>query len=161
MTPDAHKLPLSEEAQRWTVVARALRPLLTPVFLLTIAADDSMANALLRCERANARLRAALSVPTSDPDHDYLSSWVDRVGACDIDDLIRDDALLVSAAPERASPALSLHPFTPLIQPPRTEPFPPPRLQFVACYSQSFDFPRELFNPPLFQRPPGVAGHAS
>eukprot|EP00965_Chrysotila_dentata_P086209 2843826-Pleurochrysis_carterae.AAC.1 len=102
-----------------------------------------MADALLRCERANARLRAALSVPASDPDHDYLRSWVDRVGAYDLDDLVRDNALLDSAAPERASPSLSLHPFTPLPLPPRMEPFSPPPLQPVACYSQTFDSPRE------------------
>eukprot|EP00965_Chrysotila_dentata_P034106 1135477-Pleurochrysis_carterae.AAC.1 len=78
-----------------------------------------MADALLRCERAIARLRAALSVPASDPNHDYLRSWVDRVGACDFDDLVRDDALLDSPASERASPALALHPFTLLFVPPR------------------------------------------
>eukprot|EP00965_Chrysotila_dentata_P030555 1017302-Pleurochrysis_carterae.AAC.1 len=106
-----------------------------------------MADALLRRERANARLRAALTVPASDPDHDYLDSWVDRVGACDLDNLVRDDALLDSAAPGRASPALALHPFTPLPLPPRTEPFPQPRLQSVACYSHTFDSPRELLTP--------------
>eukprot|EP00965_Chrysotila_dentata_P158773 5244274-Pleurochrysis_carterae.AAC.2 len=117
MTPGVHDLASSEEAQRWTVGARALRPLLTLAFPLTIAPDDSVAGALLRCKRANARFRAALSVLTSDPDHNYLRSWVDQVGACDLDNLICDDALLDSPAPERASPALALHPFTPLILP--------------------------------------------
>eukprot|EP00965_Chrysotila_dentata_P263263 6214798-Pleurochrysis_carterae.AAC.2 len=74
-----------------------------------------MVDAILRCERASARLRAALAVPTLDPDHDYLRSWVNRVGACDLDDLNCDEAHLDSPAPERASPALALHPFTPLI----------------------------------------------
>eukprot|EP00965_Chrysotila_dentata_P113380 3747047-Pleurochrysis_carterae.AAC.1 len=61
-----------------------------------------MADALLRCERANARLRSALSVPPSaDPDHAYLRSWVDRVGACDLANLLRDDALLDTLLPER------------------------------------------------------------
>eukprot|EP00965_Chrysotila_dentata_P241915 6204567-Pleurochrysis_carterae.AAC.2 len=104
-----------------------------------------MADALLRCESANARLRGALSVPSSDPDHDYLRYWVDQVGACDLDDLICDDALLDLPAPERASPALALHPFTPLIVPPSTEPFPPPRLQSASCYSQTFDSAQDLF----------------
>eukprot|EP00965_Chrysotila_dentata_P122960 4064259-Pleurochrysis_carterae.AAC.1 len=72
-----------------------------------------MADALLRCERTNARLRAALSVPVSDPDYGYLRSWVDRVGACNLDDLVRNNALLGLAAPERASSALALHPFNP------------------------------------------------
>eukprot|EP00965_Chrysotila_dentata_P057917 1920033-Pleurochrysis_carterae.AAC.1 len=80
--------------------ARALRPLLTPAFPLAFSPHDSMADALLRCERANARLRSALSVPASDPNHHYLRPWVDRVGACALDDLVRDDALLDSAAPE-------------------------------------------------------------
>eukprot|EP00965_Chrysotila_dentata_P161417 5330547-Pleurochrysis_carterae.AAC.1 len=71
-----------------------------------------MADALLRCERANARLRSALSVPPSDPDHAYLRSRVDRVGACDLADLVRDDALLDTLLPERSSPELALHPFT-------------------------------------------------
>eukprot|EP00965_Chrysotila_dentata_P067995 2249194-Pleurochrysis_carterae.AAC.5 len=30
-----------------------------------------LADTLLRCERANARLRSALTVPPSDPDHAY------------------------------------------------------------------------------------------
>eukprot|EP00965_Chrysotila_dentata_P067509 2234378-Pleurochrysis_carterae.AAC.1 len=88
-----------------------------------------MADALLQCERANARLRAALAVPPSDPDHDYLRSWISRVGACDLSDLIRDDGLLDSPAPERSEPALALHPFTALPRPPATDPSPPPRLQ--------------------------------
>eukprot|EP00965_Chrysotila_dentata_P094382 3120456-Pleurochrysis_carterae.AAC.2 len=65
MTSGVHDLAFSEEAQRWTVGARALRPLLTPAFPLTLAPDDS----LLRCERANARFRAALSVPTRQLTH--------------------------------------------------------------------------------------------
>eukprot|EP00965_Chrysotila_dentata_P022023 729481-Pleurochrysis_carterae.AAC.1 len=60
-----------------------------------------MADALLPCERANSRLRSALAVPPSDPDHAYLRSWVDRVGACDLADLIRDDALLDTLLPKR------------------------------------------------------------
>eukprot|EP00965_Chrysotila_dentata_P045250 1503515-Pleurochrysis_carterae.AAC.1 len=110
LTPGVHDFASSEEAQRWKVGARALRPLVTSVFPVTLAHGDSIADALLWCEPANARLRAALSVPTSDPDHDYLRSWVDRVGACDFDYLIREDELLGSPAPERASPAqLALH----------------------------------------------------
>eukprot|EP00965_Chrysotila_dentata_P138323 4575100-Pleurochrysis_carterae.AAC.1 len=88
-----------------------------------------MADALFRCERANARLRAALAVPASDPDHDYLRSWADRVGACDLSDLVRDEDLLDSPAPDLASPALALHTLTPLIEPLRTDPLPPPKLQ--------------------------------
>eukprot|EP00965_Chrysotila_dentata_P148120 4889466-Pleurochrysis_carterae.AAC.1 len=72
MTPGVHDLASSEEAQCWTTGARALRSLLTSAFPLTLAHDDSMADALLRCERANSRLRAALSVPISYPDHDFL-----------------------------------------------------------------------------------------
>eukprot|EP00965_Chrysotila_dentata_P061896 2050807-Pleurochrysis_carterae.AAC.1 len=88
-----------------------------------------MADALFRCERANARLCAALAVPASDPDHDYLRSWVDKIGDCDLSDLLRDEDLLDSPAPDLASPALALHPFMPLIEPPRTDPLPPPKLQ--------------------------------
>eukprot|EP00965_Chrysotila_dentata_P148615 4907396-Pleurochrysis_carterae.AAC.1 len=66
------------------VGARATQPLLKPAFLHSLSAGVSMAEALLQCERANARLRAALAVPPSDPDHDYLRSWLDRVGACDL-----------------------------------------------------------------------------
>eukprot|EP00965_Chrysotila_dentata_P166029 5481928-Pleurochrysis_carterae.AAC.1 len=61
MTPGVHDLPPSEAAQPWAVGARALRPLLSPVFPLTSGSGDFVADALLRCERANARLRAALS----------------------------------------------------------------------------------------------------
>eukprot|EP00965_Chrysotila_dentata_P157950 5218566-Pleurochrysis_carterae.AAC.1 len=163
MTPGVHDPPLAGDAQHWTMEARELRSLLAPTFPLALAPDDSMADALLRCERANARLRAALSVPASDPDHDYLRSWADRVGACDLGDLVHDDALLDSAAPERASPALSLHPFTLLSLPPRMEPVSPPRLQPVSCYSQTFDSPPELLtptHPPLLPGPSRVAGHA-
>eukprot|EP00965_Chrysotila_dentata_P250927 6209729-Pleurochrysis_carterae.AAC.1 len=71
-------------------------------------------------ERANACLRDALTVPSSEPDHEYLRSWVDRVGACNLSDLVCDDALLDSPPTERSSPALTLHPFTPLIAPPLT-----------------------------------------
>eukprot|EP00965_Chrysotila_dentata_P218398 6190559-Pleurochrysis_carterae.AAC.2 len=69
-----------------------------------------MAEALMQCKRANMRLRAALSVPPSDSNHDYLRFWVYRVGACDLDDLVRDDALFDLPVPERSSPALALHP---------------------------------------------------
>eukprot|EP00965_Chrysotila_dentata_P141151 4665596-Pleurochrysis_carterae.AAC.1 len=55
LTPGAHELPLSEAAQPWAVGARALRPLLAPAFPLTLDLDNSMADALLRCERVNAR----------------------------------------------------------------------------------------------------------
>eukprot|EP00965_Chrysotila_dentata_P205646 6183079-Pleurochrysis_carterae.AAC.1 len=58
-------------------------------------------------------MRGALIVPSSDPDYDYLRSWVFcRVGACDPNDLVRDEDLLDSPAPDLASPALALHPFT-------------------------------------------------
>eukprot|EP00965_Chrysotila_dentata_P037423 1244893-Pleurochrysis_carterae.AAC.1 len=46
----------------------------------------------------------ALTVPPSDPDHVYLRSWINRVGACDLADLVRDDALLDTPLPERSSP---------------------------------------------------------
>eukprot|EP00965_Chrysotila_dentata_P172380 5688793-Pleurochrysis_carterae.AAC.1 len=69
------------------VGARAAQPLLKPAFALTGSSESSMADALFRCERANVRLRAALTVPVPDLDHDYLRSWVDRIGACDLSDL--------------------------------------------------------------------------
>eukprot|EP00965_Chrysotila_dentata_P017314 574786-Pleurochrysis_carterae.AAC.1 len=74
---------------------------------------------------------------------------VDRVGASDLADLIRYDALLDLPVPERSS--CTLHPFTPLITPPSTEPFPPPRLQSTSCYSQTFDSPKELLTPRCFK----------
>eukprot|EP00965_Chrysotila_dentata_P157457 5201900-Pleurochrysis_carterae.AAC.1 len=61
MTPGAHDLSRSEEEQPWAVGARGLRPLLSPAFPVAFSSSDSVADALLRCERANARLRAALS----------------------------------------------------------------------------------------------------
>eukprot|EP00965_Chrysotila_dentata_P085117 2808501-Pleurochrysis_carterae.AAC.3 len=143
MTPGMHALAPSEETPRWAVGARAVQHLLKPAYPLTLYTGDSIADVLLRCERANARLRSALSAPPSDSDHAYLRSWVDRVGACDLDDLICDDILLDSPVPECSSPALeAFHPFTPSIEPPSTEPIPLPRLQPVACYAQTFDSPQ-------------------
>eukprot|EP00965_Chrysotila_dentata_P254510 6211899-Pleurochrysis_carterae.AAC.2 len=60
------------DARRWAVVARDAQPLLKPAFALSLSPESSMADALFRCENANARLRAALTEPSSDPDHDYL-----------------------------------------------------------------------------------------
>eukprot|EP00965_Chrysotila_dentata_P197616 6178299-Pleurochrysis_carterae.AAC.1 len=80
-------------------------------------------------DRMCASVPLCLSVPPLlDLYHVYLRSLVDQVGACDLDDLVRDVVLLDSTAPERSSPARTLHPFTPLITPPLTEPFPPPKL---------------------------------
>eukprot|EP00965_Chrysotila_dentata_P097870 3235772-Pleurochrysis_carterae.AAC.1 len=62
------------------VGARATQPILRPAFPHSLSPGVSIADALLQCERANARLRAALAVPPSDPDHDYLCSWIDIVG---------------------------------------------------------------------------------
>eukprot|EP00965_Chrysotila_dentata_P259831 6213697-Pleurochrysis_carterae.AAC.2 len=115
--------------------------------------EDSIADALLRRERANTRLRSALTVPPSDPDHAYLRSWVDRVGACDLAEIICDDTLFDTPVPECSSPELVFHPFTPSIEPPRTEPVPPPRLQPVTCYAQTSDSPHELLTPCCFHTP--------
>eukprot|EP00965_Chrysotila_dentata_P010059 327808-Pleurochrysis_carterae.AAC.2 len=122
MTPGMQALVTSEESSRWAGGARAIQPRLKPAFPLNPSQGDSMTNALLRCERASARLRSALSVPPSNPDHAYLCSWVDRVEACDLGDLIRDDILLDTPVPERSSPALAFQPCTPSIEPPSTEP---------------------------------------
>eukprot|EP00965_Chrysotila_dentata_P009341 304178-Pleurochrysis_carterae.AAC.1 len=81
MTPEVHSLTPQMDAQRcWAVGACDAQPLQKPAFALSLSAESSiMADALFRCERANARLLAYLTVPSSDPDHDYLRSWVDRV----------------------------------------------------------------------------------
>eukprot|EP00965_Chrysotila_dentata_P052044 1727327-Pleurochrysis_carterae.AAC.1 len=57
-----------------------------------------MADALLRCERANSRLRSALAVPPSDPDHAYLHSWVVINGVSEV------------MAPMRVTPSSYSHP---------------------------------------------------
>eukprot|EP00965_Chrysotila_dentata_P165476 5464632-Pleurochrysis_carterae.AAC.2 len=151
MAPGVHSLAPQMDARRWAMGARATQPLLKPAFAYALSSEVSMADALFRCERANARLRAAISMAPSDPaDHDYLRSWVDRVGAYDLSDLVRDDALLASPAPDRSALALALHPFTPLTAPPLTNPLPPPKLQPVQCYAQTFDSPRELLTPHCF-----------
>eukprot|EP00965_Chrysotila_dentata_P041919 1390628-Pleurochrysis_carterae.AAC.1 len=137
----------SDDTAGWEHGSRAIQPLLKAAFPLRLSATDSMADALLRCERANARLRSALAVPPSYLDHAYLRSWVDRVGACDLTDLVRDDALLDTLLPERSSPELALHPFNPWMEPPHTQPMPPPKFQSVHCYAQTFDSPRELLTP--------------
>eukprot|EP00965_Chrysotila_dentata_P131261 4339187-Pleurochrysis_carterae.AAC.1 len=142
MSPGVHDFASSEAAQPRLspgLLGRTLQPLVTPAFPVALASDDStVADALLR-----ARLRPGLSTTTC------VLGWI-GLGACDLDYLIRDDALLDSPAPERALPALALHPFTPLIVPPSTAPFPPPRLQSAACYSQTFDSPRKLLIPQCF-----------
>eukprot|EP00965_Chrysotila_dentata_P212904 6187316-Pleurochrysis_carterae.AAC.2 len=133
IAPGIHTLAPQVDARRWMVGARATQSLLKPAFAHSLSSEVSMADALFQCERVNARLRAALTVPPSDPDYDYLRSWVNRVGACDLGDLIRDDALLDSPAPDRSAPALALHPFTPLTLPPLTDFLPPPKLQPGQC----------------------------
>eukprot|EP00965_Chrysotila_dentata_P001713 57216-Pleurochrysis_carterae.AAC.1 len=75
MTPGVHPLAPPEGVSQWVVGARAAQPFLKPAFALTASSESSMAYALFRCQRANARLRATLTVPASDPDHDYLRSW--------------------------------------------------------------------------------------
>eukprot|EP00965_Chrysotila_dentata_P072075 2381156-Pleurochrysis_carterae.AAC.1 len=79
------------DARRWVVEGRTTQPLVKPAFAHSFSSESSMADALFQCERANARLRAALTVPSSDPDQDYLRCWVDRVGACDLNELVRDE----------------------------------------------------------------------
>eukprot|EP00965_Chrysotila_dentata_P031419 1047312-Pleurochrysis_carterae.AAC.2 len=71
MTPAMHTLASSEETTRWAVGARAIQPLLKPAFPLNPSPGDSLVDAHLRCERTNARLRSALSLSPSDPDHAY------------------------------------------------------------------------------------------
>eukprot|EP00965_Chrysotila_dentata_P045266 1504136-Pleurochrysis_carterae.AAC.1 len=61
MTPGVHPLAPHTDARHWTVGARATQPLLKPTFALFLSPESSMADALFRCERANARLRAALT----------------------------------------------------------------------------------------------------
>eukprot|EP00965_Chrysotila_dentata_P246890 6207421-Pleurochrysis_carterae.AAC.1 len=138
LTPGVHHSLMPQvDAQRWAVGAREAQPVLKPAFALSLSSESSMADALIQCERANARLRAALMVPSSNLDHDYLLSWVERVGACDLSDFVRDDALLDLPAPDRSAPALALHSFTPLITPQLTDPLPRPTLEPVECHAQT------------------------
>eukprot|EP00965_Chrysotila_dentata_P096615 3192403-Pleurochrysis_carterae.AAC.1 len=37
------------------------------------------------------------------------------------------------------------------MEPPQTQPMPPPKLQSVHCYAQTFDSPRELLTPRCLQ----------
>eukprot|EP00965_Chrysotila_dentata_P245463 6206575-Pleurochrysis_carterae.AAC.3 len=113
--------------------------------------SDTLADVRLRCDRANARsLRCPLSVPKSDPDHDCLPSWIDRVGACNIDNLVREDSLLDSPASELSTPELAMRPFIPLIKPPLTNPFAPSQLQPAECNAHIFDLPQQLGLPACF-----------
>eukprot|EP00965_Chrysotila_dentata_P180996 5974850-Pleurochrysis_carterae.AAC.1 len=75
---------------------------------------------------------------------------MDRVGACDFSELVRDDALLDSPMPDRASLALTFHPFPLLVAPPLTDSLPPPELQPAECYAQTLDSPEELLTPSVF-----------
>eukprot|EP00965_Chrysotila_dentata_P083723 2762787-Pleurochrysis_carterae.AAC.1 len=56
MTLGVHPLAPHEDVSQWVVWARAAQPLLKPAFALTVSSVSSMADALFRCERANARL---------------------------------------------------------------------------------------------------------
>eukprot|EP00965_Chrysotila_dentata_P179947 5941303-Pleurochrysis_carterae.AAC.1 len=75
MAKGLYSLAPQMDARRWALGARATQPLLKPAFAHSLSSETSMADALFQCERANSRLRAALSVAPSDPDHDYLRSW--------------------------------------------------------------------------------------
>eukprot|EP00965_Chrysotila_dentata_P116083 3837473-Pleurochrysis_carterae.AAC.1 len=151
LTPGIHSLVPQMDARRWVVGARDAQPDLKPAFALSFSSESSMADALFQCKRANASLRAALTMPSSDSDHKYLRSWINRVGACDLSDLVGDDVLLDSPAPGHSSLALAFHSFTFLIVPPLTDPLPPPKLQPVECYAQIFDSPHELLTPECFR----------
>eukprot|EP00965_Chrysotila_dentata_P056593 1877542-Pleurochrysis_carterae.AAC.1 len=61
IAPAVHAPLASDDTAGWEHGARAIQPLLKAAFQLRLSAEDSMADALLRCERANARLRSALA----------------------------------------------------------------------------------------------------
>eukprot|EP00965_Chrysotila_dentata_P095182 3146466-Pleurochrysis_carterae.AAC.1 len=56
MAPGGHSLAPHRDASRWAMGARVTQPLLKPAFAHSLSSETSMAE-----ERANARLRAALS----------------------------------------------------------------------------------------------------
>eukprot|EP00965_Chrysotila_dentata_P136694 4520645-Pleurochrysis_carterae.AAC.1 len=61
MTPGVQPLAPPDDTGQWVMGTRAAQPRLKPAFALTFSSESSRADALFRCERANARLRAALT----------------------------------------------------------------------------------------------------
>jgi hypothetical protein len=76
-----------------------------------------------------------------------LRTWIDRVGACDLSELLHDHARGTLSAPSFDDPALSLVPFSATIKPPTTEPAPPRQRQPDRCYEPAFQSPAELLMP--------------
>ena len=105
----------------------------------------SVREALLKCELVHQQLRNALDVPSSDPDAAYLHSWIDRVGACDVSELLIDESRGSMSLPEVDFERLKLSPFSADIEPPLTQRGVDVWHQPLHCYEPTFHHPRELY----------------
>lgn len=123
------------------------RPVVPPA-----AGCISVASRLESSLSAELLLRRALDVPASDPDHRYLASWIDRVGACDLAELTRSGLDLSSPAPDFSPPALSYVPFSPEVSSPTTFPHSPPPSQPGRCYAPVFTSPSQLLRLACFHQ---------
>ena len=101
--------------------------------------------ALQRCELLHQELRNALDVPASDPDADFLHSWIDRVGSCDVSELLVDESRGSMSIPEIEHDRLRLTPFSSDIQPPVTRAGTDVWHQPLHCYTPTFTEERELY----------------
>ena len=82
----------------------------------------TLVEAEVYCLTVDRKLREALMVHDSDPDADYLHSWVERIGACDPSQILDQVGHQEVRVTELGRPDVADIKFTPRIPAPQTEP---------------------------------------
>jgi hypothetical protein len=94
----------------------------------------SIQEAQTYCLSINEQLQTALMVPDSDPDSEYLHSWVDRVGSCDPADIFHQMGQQSVEVAKLDLEDVSLIKFSPQLRPPNTTAAVYGDQQLAHCY---------------------------